>query len=211
MPTSRVNGFDLYYDEGGTGPPVVFVHGGFADLASVLLDLPTDASDWSWENDFAEHFRFVEYDRRGCYRSSRPEGGYGLLNQARDLEGLLDHLDVSSAHLIGSSAGGPIATVFAATRPDRTKSLTLAGTGMNLLGFDDPVNEIILRQIDVLRREGAEFAFEKRPPGVEVTLVVLWMPPEQQERGTIDVWRGILEDLGIDVPSEQVELAWEIA
>ena len=174
MPTVSINGFDLYYDEGGEGQPVVFVHGGFASLESSLLGLPRDGSEWSWEHDFAEHFRFVEYDRRGCYRSSRPKRGYDLLNQALDLEYLLDYLNIPAAHLIGSSAGGPIAAIFAATRPDRTKSLVLAGTGMNLFDVGDELDEVVLGQIEMLRRDGAE-----------VSLEVMWAPPEHKQRGTL--------------------------
>lgn len=184
MPTVSVNGFDLYYDEGGTGQPVVFVHGGFASLATSLRDLPRDGSDWTWEHDLAEHFRFVEYDRRGCYRSSRPESGYGLLNEALDLECLLDHLEIPAAHLIGSSAGGPIAVVFAATRPDRTRSLVLAGTGMNLFDVGDALDEVILGQIEIRRRDGEDAAFQNRPENVEVSLEVIWAPDEHRERGT---------------------------
>jgi hypothetical protein len=45
--------------------------------------------DWSWENDFAELFSFLSYDRRGCYRSSSPASGYELENQAHDLPSFL--------------------------------------------------------------------------------------------------------------------------
>ena len=185
MPSVSINGFDLYYDEGGKGQPVVFVHGGFASLASSLSAPPRDGSDWSWEHDFAEHFRFIEYDRRGCYRSSRPEGGYDLLNQALDLERLLNYLQIPAAHLIGSSAGGPIAVVFGATRPDRTRSLVLAGTGMNLFDVGDELDEVVLGQIRMLRREGAAASFQRRPQGVEVSFEVMWAPPEHKERGTL--------------------------
>ena len=132
MPVATVNGFEMYYQVAGCGEPVVYVHGGFPSLESVLLDLPRDGSDWGWEQDFADHFRFVWYDRRGCYRSSCPVDGYGLLDMAGDLEGLLDELSVPAAHLIGSSAGGPIAIAFAATRAGRTRSLALTGTAANL-------------------------------------------------------------------------------
>ena len=115
MPKISAPDCDLYYEEGGVGAPVVYVHGGFASLESALLELPTDGSGWKWEEDFAEHFRFIECDRRGCYRSSCPESGHGLLNEARDLERLLDHLGVEGAHLIGGSAGGPVAILFGAT------------------------------------------------------------------------------------------------
>jgi len=186
MPVTTVNGFEMYYQVAGTGEPVVYVHGGFPSLESVLHDLPADGSEWGWEYDFADHFRFVCYDRRGCYRSSCPEDGYGLLDSVRDLELLLDELGLSSVHLIGSSAGGPIAIMFAATRADRTKSLALTGTASNLFRLDDDVGEVVLEQIGYLRELGPEAAFDRRPVGVEVSLGVLWEPPEHAERGTLD-------------------------
>ena len=213
LPTVLINGFDLYYEEGGEGQPVVFVHGGFASLASSLLELPRDGSDWSWEHDLAEHFRFVEYDRRGCFRSSRPEGGFGLLNHALDLECLLDFLDVPAAHLIGSSAGGPIAVIFAATRPDRTRSMVLAGTGINLFDVDDLIDNVILEQIRIFERKGAKAAFQRRPPGVEVSLEVMWAPEEHKERGTIrEFWteQHRLHGLASQLP-ELERVAWYAA
>ncbi len=185
MPFTTVNGFEMYYQVAGCGEPVVYVHGGFPSLESVLLDLPRDGSDWGWERDFADHFQFVAYDRRGCYRSSCPEGGYGLLDMAEDLEGLLDELGLSPVHLIGSSAGGPIAIAFAATRAGRTRSLTLTGTASNLFPPDD-ITKVVAEQIGCLRDLGPEAAFDRRPAGVEVSLGVLWEPPEQAERGTLD-------------------------
>lgn len=210
MPTVSLNGFDLYYDEGGEGQPVVFVHGGFASLASSLAALPRDGSDWSWEHDFAEHFRFVGYDRRGCYRSSRPEGGYGLINQTLDLECLLDHLQIPAAHLIGSSAGGPIAVLFAATRPERVRSLVLTGTGINLFDVGDGLDEFILEQVGVLRRDGAKAAFRRRPQGVEVSFDVMWSQEEHEERGTLnEFWEEQHRLSGLAAQlSESERVAW---
>lgn len=186
MPVATVNGFEMYYQVAGCGEPVIYVHGGFPSLETALLDLPRDGSDWGWEQDFADHFRFVWYDRRGCYRSSCPEDGYGLLDSVRDLELLLDEMGLSSVHLIGSSAGGPIAIMFAATRADRTRSVALTGTASNLFRHDDDVGVVVMEQVDYLQEFGPEAAFDRRPEGVEVSLGVLWEPPEHAERGTLD-------------------------
>ena len=191
MPTTTVNGFEMYFQVAGSGEPVVYVHGGFPSLASVLLDLPRDRTDWGWEYDFANHFQFVSYDRRGCYRSSCPENGYELADNVRDLELLLNKLGLSSVHLIGSSAGGPIAIMFAATKAQRAKSLTLTGTAANLFPSGDDVTKVVMEQIDHLKQLGPEAAFDRRPARVEVSLDVLWDPPEQAERGTLDeYWEG---------------------
>ena len=69
----RLPAIRLYYARGGAGVPVVYVHGGFADLATRLGTF-SDASwsDHAWEMDFARRFDFVWYERRGCYRSETP-------------------------------------------------------------------------------------------------------------------------------------------
>ncbi len=181
MPYALVNGFDLYYETGGQGAPVVFVHGGFPSLASTLYDFAQ--WNWTWESDFARSFNFTWYDRRGCYRSSCPDDGYELENQALDLASLLDALSISATHMIGSSAGGPISVTFAALLPHRVRSLTLAGTGLNLFPEGDTVSDLIRQQIAMLDSEGAEAAFERRPAGVETSLEPLWIVDEMQARG----------------------------
>lgn len=63
-----------------------------------------------------------------------PDGDYSIAAQAERLEGFLDALDVTSAHLVGNSMGGAIAARFAARHPDRVRTLTL----MNAGGADNP-------------------------------------------------------------------------
>jgi 3-oxoadipate enol-lactonase len=180
-----LNGFDLYYDRDGNGPTIVYVHGGFATLATYLYS--SDAYQWSWENDFTPHFDFIEYYRRGCYRSSCPKGGYDLLNQTKDLEALLNYLGLGAVNLIGSSAGGPISILFAATRPERVHSLILAGTGLNLFPQDDPITRVVKNLLEKMERENIEAAFEARPVGVETNFEVLWnMEGEMKERGVLE-------------------------
>ncbi len=186
MPQTHVNGFDLYYEEGGQGVPVVFVHGGFPSLASTLNDFSSPRWSWTWENDFAALFHFIYYERRGCYRSSCPDSGYELANQALDLALLLDMRNVSSAHIIGSSAGGPISLTFAALYPKRVRSLILAGTTIDLFPADDPISNHIRQLIAILENEGAEAAFAQRPANVETSLEPLWVVNEMQARGRYD-------------------------
>ena len=186
MPYLSSNDCELFYQTGGTGTPVVFIHGGFAGLDTVLRDLKPDS--WGWERDFAAHFHFVTYDRRGCYRSSSPVGGYALLNQIDDLAHVLDHLHITSAHLVGSSAGGPIAILFAATQPQRTRSLALVGTALDLFPSGEPGSETVRHYIDILENEGAEAAFDQRPPEVEVTLNEIWDHPEALASGKLDAY-----------------------
>jgi 3-oxoadipate enol-lactonase len=200
MPKAVVNGCELYYETGGEGAPVVYVHGGFAGLDTILHDLALD--DWTWERDFAQQFHFITYDRRGCYRSSSPDTGYDLANQAHDLAGLLDHLAIRSAHIIGSSAGGPIAIWFAALWPERARSLVLVGTALDLFPRGEPGSDTVRRHLALLDRVGAVAAFEQRPPAVEVTFGELWDHEEAAARGMLSeylerqrVWRSSAQQL----------------
>lgn len=181
VPYADVNSVRLYYEAGGQGAPVVYIHGGFPSLASTLYDF--SQWHWTWENDLASVFHFLTYDRRGCYRSSMPADGYEIENQALDLAGLLDALDIPAAHVIGSSAGGLISLALAALYPDCIRSLTLDGTGLALFPVDDPVSDIIRQLIVTLEQEGTEAAFDKRPAGVETSLGPLWLADELRARG----------------------------
>src|SRR2546428_400688 len=142
------------------------IGGGIAGLARTLRQ--PDESDWGrLDHFFATHFRYVSYDRRGCRLSSCPEQGYELTNQAEDLRALLDLLGIERAHLVASSAGGPIGFVFAATYPQRTRALVLAGTALALFPVGDPPSDIVRAQIALLEAQGQEAAFAVRPVGVD--------------------------------------------
>lgn len=185
MPLADINGIRLQYERAGTGAGVVYIHGGFASLASRLT--PPEEYAWTWEQAFCADFDFIEYERRGCYRSDCPEDGYDLPTQAADLVGLLDHLHLDSAHLIGSSAGGPVAVVFAAIWPQRVRSLTLAGTTLDLFGQPgDAITPVIRDLFAMLKRDGPQAAFAARPAGVEVSFGVLWEQAEMKQRGTLE-------------------------
>lgn len=188
MPRVQINDFEMHYREAGDGPAVVYVHGGFSSLGRTLQD-PEDY-EWRWEWEFARHFRFIRYDRRGCEKSSLPDGGFDLSNQAIDLAMLLDHLGIERVHVLGSSAGGPISIVFGCEHPQRVHSIILQGTGLDVLG-DNPVTTLIREQIDILDNDGAEAAFDRRPRGVEVWFESIWRRYEAEVQQTID---GFLEE-----------------
>jgi pimeloyl-ACP methyl ester carboxylesterase len=177
---AKVKGFEMYYDEIGRNAPVVYVHGGFAGMVT----RPGRGNpDWTWERDFAAHFRFIWYDRRGCYRSELVGDGFDPTTQAGDLEGLLDHLKIRSVHIIGSSAGGPIALVFTATRPDRIRSMILTGTALNLFP-PDPITKVVRECIAVLENKGPDAAYETRPPDIVGSMEELWRKMTPNDEGT---------------------------
>jgi pimeloyl-ACP methyl ester carboxylesterase len=184
MPTARLNGFQLHYTVRGTGPALVYVHGGFADLGRILRKPDPDAL--RWQEDFAEHVTFVAYNRRGCELSSCPHDGYDLPNQARDLEALLDHLGLPDAHLFASSAGGPVALLFAATRPRRVRSVSIQGSALGILRPGDGVYERALAGYRVLGSRGPAAASRTRHRGTELSLTAEWDRREAAAAGRLE-------------------------
>jgi len=202
MPTIDANGFTMYYEQGGEGVPLVYVHGGNTSLLHVL-QYGRRPFAWRWRQDFVDQFRFVWYERRGCYRSSTPDEGYDLETQASDLQTILDHLAIERAHLVGMSAGGPIAVIFAATHPERVHSLALVSTGLDLWSPTDPKLAFVRAQRAILDHEGAAAAFDRRPIDAAVSLDALWEREEMTQLGTLNTWnerQRILAQEAIAIP-----------
>ena len=88
---------ELYYEDHGSGSPVVLIHG-------------WPLSGRSWENQVPAlvdaGYRVVTYDRRGFGSSSQPWDGYDYNTFAADLDALMGHLDLRDATMVGFSMGG---------------------------------------------------------------------------------------------------------
>src|SRR4030088_1947679 len=95
--TENSTPIDLYYEDHGSGRPVVLIHG-------------WPLSGRSWESQVpalinAGH-RVITYDRRGFGQSSQPWTGYDYDTFAADLKALVEHLDLHEVTLVGFSMGG---------------------------------------------------------------------------------------------------------
>lgn len=117
---AEINGARLYYELAGAeaSETVVFIHG---------FSLDTRMWDDQFEV-FARRYRVLRYDARGFGRSSLPTTDPYL--QTEDLLALLNHLQLTPAHVIGLSMGGGIALDFALVYPEATRSLTLVDAAM---------------------------------------------------------------------------------
>ena len=103
MARVHANGIDLYYEETGSGMPLVLLPG-FATHSSIWHpQLPA----------LTPHFRVITLDPRGAGQSSVPPGPYTTRQMADDTAALLDALGVATAHVVGWSMGGMVAQELA--------------------------------------------------------------------------------------------------
>jgi pimeloyl-ACP methyl ester carboxylesterase len=121
MPQVTLPGIRLYYEEHGTGLPILLAHG-----------TSSDAGNWSGAADVLARFgRVIAYDRRGCTRSERPVP-YDRTTPAEhadDAAALLDALDATPALLIGRSYGGDTMLNLALRYPQHVRGLVLLEGG----------------------------------------------------------------------------------
>ena len=118
MPTGHVNGVELYWEQRGAGPRLLFCNGSGTTLQVVrpLLDL------------VAARFDLLAWDYRGLGRSAPLSGPYTMADLAADAVGLLRIAGWDSCRVLGMSFGGMVAQEFAATNPERIERLALACT-----------------------------------------------------------------------------------
>jgi pimeloyl-ACP methyl ester carboxylesterase len=118
MPTFTRNGFSTWYEDTGSGDPIVFICGLSADLQVWRFQVP----------ELGKTHRVITYDNRGAGRSDAPDEPYAIAQMADDLVALLDHLGVDRAAIAGWSMGGVIAQTLALAHPQRVARLLLLGS-----------------------------------------------------------------------------------
>jgi len=121
MPRLEVNGVNLYYEEAGSGTPLVFLHEFAGDYRS-------------WEPQmrcFARRYRCITLSYRGYPPSDIPgdPAAYSQDIIVDDVLGLMDGLGIERAHICGLSIGANTAVFLGLRTPERCISLTVAGGG----------------------------------------------------------------------------------
>ncbi|SOE87454.1 Pimeloyl-ACP methyl ester carboxylesterase [Burkholderia sp. YR290] len=112
-----------YEDSGPTdGPVVVFSHGFLMDGEMFLPNV---------EN-LQDEFRCIVWDQRGFGATGPTDRAFSYWDSARDLIGLLDHLEIATASLVGMSQGGFVSMRAALLEPDRFRALALIATRSDL-------------------------------------------------------------------------------
>jgi len=118
MPKVSVGDIELYYEEHGSGDPLLLIMGLGADANGWMLQTP----------EFAKHYKTIVFDNRGVGRSAKPAGPYSIPQMADDAVALLEHLGIERAHVCGVSMGGMISQEVALRHPQRLRSLVLGCT-----------------------------------------------------------------------------------
>jgi pimeloyl-ACP methyl ester carboxylesterase len=115
------DGVKLYYEEAGSGAPVVFVHEFAGDYRS-------------WEPQvryLSRRYRCIAYNARGWPPSEVPQdvARYSQARAVDDIRAVLDGLKIDKAHIVGLSMGGMATLHFGLTYPARARSVLVAGAG----------------------------------------------------------------------------------
>jgi pimeloyl-ACP methyl ester carboxylesterase len=117
------NSVQIYFEEHGSGEPVVLVHG-FASRAE---------HNWGagWFTPLAQHYRVIALDCRGHGKSGKPHdsAAYAGETMGDDVIRLLDHLGIKRTLIMGYSMGGRIATGLLMFHPERLRAAVLGGIG----------------------------------------------------------------------------------
>lgn len=111
---------DLYYEDLGSGPPVVLIHG-----------WPLSGASWEKQTAalLAAGYRVITYDRRGFGRSAKASIGYNYDTFASDLNTVLTTLDLPKVDLVGFSMGtGEVTRYIGKYGSDRVRKAVLIGT-----------------------------------------------------------------------------------
>ncbi len=136
-----INGLTLHYRIEGNvqGAALVFINSLGCDFRI-------------WDNvlpPLADHFRLIRYDKRGHGLSDTPPGPYSIRDHTLDLTGLLTHLHLETAIIVGLSVGGMIAMDYTVQYAERVRALVLCDT-LPKIG----ASELWSERIQALRENG---------------------------------------------------------
>jgi pimeloyl-ACP methyl ester carboxylesterase len=141
MAIVRVGEIELDCERSGSGPPLLAIMG----MSGTALH---------WGEPFLaalrENFEVIAYDHRGVGASSRLEGQITIAQLAEDAAGLLDALELESAHVLGISMGGMVAQELALGHPELVRTLTLGCTYCGGEGSAQATPEVIQRLFEAM-------------------------------------------------------------
>src|SRR5579859_6508224 len=120
-----VNGITLYYEIHGTGKPLIMLHGGFGTFETFTALSPALALD----------HQVIGVDLYGHGRTALTDRPIRFEQMADDIAGLIQHLGLEKADLLGFSLGGAVALQTAIRHPERVNKLVLISTPFKRTGW----------------------------------------------------------------------------
>jgi pimeloyl-ACP methyl ester carboxylesterase len=114
---ASVNGIKLYYEEYGTGEPLLLIHG-FQGAGAMWGPVIPELS---------KHYHLIVVDMRGHGHSTNPTNQFTHKQSALDMYALLDSLGIKQFSAMGISSGGMTLLHMATQQPSRVKSMVLIG------------------------------------------------------------------------------------
>jgi pimeloyl-ACP methyl ester carboxylesterase len=122
--TATINGVEIYYEIYGQGDPVFLLHGGLGYGDYWVNQVPA----------LAAKYQLIVMDSRGHGRSSFDEQPISYELMASDVLGLMDHLQIEKADIVGWSDGGIIGLEIAITHPERLNKVVAYGANFDPTG-----------------------------------------------------------------------------
>jgi pimeloyl-ACP methyl ester carboxylesterase len=115
MPTVRANNVELYYEQTGSGEPLVLIPYLAADQACYAFQVA----------DYAKHFTCISVDLRGAGQSEKPNSPYSTELFADDVAAFMQAIGIERAHISGLSLGAAVGMCLASKHPQKVKTLSL--------------------------------------------------------------------------------------
>ncbi len=185
MPFVENQGYKIYWDEQGTGEPLLLIMG-------------LSYASYMWHRSrpvLSESYRTIAFDNRGVGQSDVPPGTYPIALMASDAAAVLDAAGVKSAHLFGVSMGGMIAQEFALQYPKRVCSLILGCTasgGPHAVRAEPAAIQTLMRR-DLTPEESKEaiipFIYDSATPrqriDEDMAIRMKWYPTAQGYAGQL--------------------------
>ncbi len=149
MPEAANGDVTLHYEDEGSGPPVLLIHGHTLDRRLWDPVIPSLV---------AAGLRVLRIDLRGHGLSSRPDSGYHLSHHASDVAAVLDAAAAGPVAGVGHSIGGAVVLEIAVTMPQRLTGMVLVSPVMPDRSFEPAFMDNLREVARVIRSEGVPAA-----------------------------------------------------
>jgi 3-oxoadipate enol-lactonase len=146
---AAINGTHLYYEQAGSGHPLVLIHG---------FTLNTQMWDDQFSL-FARNYKVIRYDMRGSGKSALPVEE--PFTEVDDLRALLDALGVSRAFVMGLSRGGSVAIDFALVYPERTSAVVLVDPALGGWNWSEAFSQSMHELEVTAQTQGVDMARQR--------------------------------------------------